>query len=196
LNNGDGTFAAPDNYGVGLNPLGIAVADIDKDGDSDLAVVNLGSDTVSVLMNLTANDVDADGVADLCDNCPNDPNPGQADADGDGFGDVCDICPGFDDNIDTDGDGIPDGCDTCPTNPDPLCCCDLAGDANNDGSVNIADITFLIKRIFAGGTASPCCEEGDANDDGSVNIADVTYLIARIFAGGPAPNCGPAGMGC
>ena len=80
----------------------------------------------------------------------------------------------------------------------PTCvsCCNLAGDANDNGSVNIADITYLIARIFAGGPAPPCCEEGDANGSGGINIADITYLIARIFAGGPAPICGPAGMGC
>ena len=71
-----------------------------------------------------------------------------------------------------------------------------AGDADNNGRVNIGDVTFLIARIFAGGAAPLCCAEGDANADGKVNIADVTYLIARIFAGGPAPVCGPAGMGC
>lgn len=35
-------------------------------------------------------DSDNDGVPDESDNCPNDPNPDQADADGDGKGDVCD----------------------------------------------------------------------------------------------------------
>ena len=75
-------------------------------------------------------------------------------------------------------------------------CCKNPGDANNDGSVNIADVTFLIARIFAGGLAPPCCEQASANGDGSVNIADVTFLIARIFAGGAAPVCGPVGMGC
>ena len=75
-------------------------------------------------------------------------------------------------------------------------CCVVPGDANNDGSMNIADVTFLIARIFAGAAAPPCCEQGDANGSGKVNIADVTYLIARIFAGAAAPICGPAGMGC
>ena len=74
--------------------------------------------------------------------------------------------------------------------------CNVPGDANNSGSVNIADVTFLIARIFAGGAAPPSCEEGDANGSGSVNIADVTFLIARIFAGGAPPICGPAGMAC
>lgn len=77
-----------------------------------------------------------------------------------------------------------------------LGCCVNAGDANGSGSVNIADVTFLIARIFAGGAAPVCCEEGDANGSGSVNIADVTFLIARIFAGGAPPICGPVGMTC
>jgi len=109
----------------------------------------------------------------------------------------------------TDGSGVvydpyfneqsgPSGCLVNVNNPNPdgCGCCDKAGDANNDTKVNIADVTFLIARIFAGGPAPPCCGEGSANGDNKVNIADATFLIARIFAGGPAPSCGPAGMGC
>ncbi|MFQ5607551.1 MAG: S8 family serine peptidase [Candidatus Zixiibacteriota bacterium] len=73
-------------------------------------------------------------------------------------------------------------------------CCDTPGDASNDGSVNISDITFLIARIFAGGVAPVCLDKADANGDNSVNISDVTFLIARIFAGGSAPVCGSTGL--
>ncbi|MFQ5607649.1 MAG: thrombospondin type 3 repeat-containing protein [Candidatus Zixiibacteriota bacterium] len=111
-------------------------------------------------------DTDGDGIVDTLDNCPGAFNPLQEDTDGDGMGDACDDC------------------------------CIMAGDANHSGAVNVADVTFLIARIFAGGAAPDCCQEGSANGDGSVNIADVTYLIARIFAGGSAPVCGPVGMGC
>ena len=74
-------------------------------------------------------------------------------------------------------------------------CCIVAGNANNHASdkVNIADITFLIARIFAGGPAPDCQDEGDANGSDSINIADVTFLIARIFAGGAEPVCGSTG---
>ena len=65
----------------------------------------------------------------------------------------------------------------------------VCGDADGSGGVNIADVTYLIARIFAGGPAPVPLEAGDANGSGGVNIADVTYLIARIFAGGPAPVC-------
>lgn len=75
-------------------------------------------------------------------------------------------------------------------------CCNLPGDATNDNKVNIADVTFLITRIFAEGNVPQCCREGDANGDGSLNIADVTFLIARIFAAGPAPLCGPSNIAC
>ena len=38
-------------------------------------------------------DLDADGVPDVGDNCPTIPNGAQTDGDGDGTGDLCDACP-------------------------------------------------------------------------------------------------------
>ncbi len=75
-----------------------------------------------------------------------------------------------------------------------LGCCDTPGDATNDGSFNIADVTFGIARIFNDGSAPACQDEADANGDNSYNIADVTYGISRIFGSGPAPICGTTGM--
>ncbi len=73
-----------------------------------------GGFTVSDTMQVSLGpDGDRDGVGNGSDNCPADPNPGQADGDGDGVGDVCDNCPA-DANAgqaDTDGDGIGDVCD-------------------------------------------------------------------------------------
>jgi PKD domain/Subtilase family len=70
-------------------------------------------------------------------------------------------------------------------------CCLVAGDANFDFSANIADVTFLVSRIFSAGPAPPCAQSADANADGNVNIADVTFLISWIFGGGAGPICGP-----
>ncbi|WP_340067191.1 thrombospondin type 3 repeat-containing protein [Ascidiimonas aurantiaca] len=54
-------------------------------------------------------DTDNDGEPDFFDNCPDTPNPDQADIDGDGIGDVCD-----DDN---DNDGVSNDNDLCPNTP-------------------------------------------------------------------------------
>lgn len=52
MNNGDGTFASAVNYGVRDSPRSVFAADLDGDGDYDLAVANPGSDNVSILINL------------------------------------------------------------------------------------------------------------------------------------------------
>ena len=70
--------------------------------------------------------------------------------------------------------------------------CDVAGDVNHDGATNIADVTYGIQLIFAGGTAVPCPREGDSNGDGMFNITDISYLIDYNFIpGSPEPVCGP-----
>ncbi len=62
------------------------------------------------------------------------------------------------------------------------------GDADASGTVNIADVTYIITYIFSQGP-EPVFEllMGDADCSDRVNIADVTFLISHIFAGGPAP---------
>ena len=74
-------------------------------------------------------DTDDDGITDDIDNCPDDPNPDQADCDGDSVGNACD---GDDDN-----DGIDDEVDNCQYdyNPDQT-----ALDQDGAGDVCDADI--------------------------------------------------------
>src|SRR6267143_1581467 len=50
LGNGDGTFRAAANYGVGFLPLSVTSGDFNGDGKPDLAVANQGSNNVSVLL--------------------------------------------------------------------------------------------------------------------------------------------------
>jgi hypothetical protein len=58
-------------------------------------------------------DADGDGIPDFQDNCPQVPNPNQADQDGDGVGDACDNCPAVAnaDQADRDRDGVGDVCE-------------------------------------------------------------------------------------
>jgi hypothetical protein len=89
-NKGDGTFAPKIDYTTGLGPWTVFAADVDADGDIDLAVTNMGGDsvtgnTVSILKNngdgtfmphveygtasspksVFAGDLDGDGDVDL-----------------------------------------------------------------------------------------------------------------------------------
>ena len=54
------------------------------------------------------------------------------------------------------------------------------GDANNDGVVNIADVTAVINQINGVQTAAFRRKNADVNDDGNINIADVTGIINII----------------
>ncbi len=94
LNNGNGTFAAPVNYVVGTSTQSLTLADLDRDGDLDIATVNYGWDyglngpvenAANILLNgghgtftrgghygvgaqpvsIAAADLDADGDTDL-----------------------------------------------------------------------------------------------------------------------------------
>ena len=51
------------------------------------------------------------------------------------------------------------------------------GDVNQDGAVNISDVTRLIDNVMRG------IEQGDVNLDGAVNISDVTCIISYIMKG-------------
>jgi hypothetical protein len=62
------------------------------------------------------------------------------------------------------------------------------GDANGDGTIDVADVFYLINALFAGGPQPPSTCVGDANNDGKVDVADVFYLINFLFAGGPPPS--------
>jgi len=64
------------------------------------------------------------------------------------------------------------------------------GDADGEGTVNIADAVYLIAYIFSHGPAPSPLASGDADCSGDINIADVVYLISYIFSYGPEPCAG------
>jgi hypothetical protein len=83
------------------------------------------------------------------------------------------------------------------SNPLQVCIPFRRGDANDDGQVNLADVSFIGSYVYSGGQAPHCLESADGNDDGLMNVADMSY-IANWYASGtpepPAPGpfvCGP-----
>jgi C1A family cysteine protease len=63
------------------------------------------------------------------------------------------------------------------------------GDVNQNGSLNILDITFLIAYLYQDGPAPADTLLGDVNNDGTINIIDVVRLIQYLYQGGDAPQC-------
>ena len=81
----------------------------------------------------------------------------------------------------------------------------LAGDCNQDGTRNIADLSCYVLLQFGGfvligtGATPPCAGDTnsvgnlavlDVNDDASTNVSDIVYLANWLFLGGPAPAQG------
>lgn len=72
----------------------------------------------------------------------------------------------------------------------PITCCDLAGDFDGSGSVDIADLTATVNFMFNGGIAPDCENDADVNISCAVDIADMTARVNYMFKGGPGLVCG------
>ena len=71
----------------------------------------------------------------------------------------------------------------------------IRGDANDDGSVNIADGIWTLAELFLLGVSFDCEAAKDANSDGQFNTADPITILSYRFLQGPEPslpfpNCG------
>jgi len=82
----------------------------------------------------------------------------------------------------------------------PFVCDCVPGDANNSGTFNALDVTYLINYLYKHGNAPipyALCS-GDANCNCVINALDITYLINYLYKHGSAPcdcnqwvtNCG------
>ncbi len=71
------------------------------------------------------------------------------------------------------------------------------GDANENGSVELADAVGIIYTLFTGAGPVDCPDAADADDNGILEITDVTNVLTYLFLEGdppvdPGPNqCGP-----
>ena len=64
--------------------------------------------------------------------------------------------------------------------PDPSLT-ELTGDVNNDGSVNIEDVTSLINYLLSGDSSQIQIANADIDGDGDITISDVTALIGILL---------------
>ena len=60
----------------------------------------------------------------------------------------------------------------------------IPGDVDNNGVVNITDVTELIDYLLQGDSATINAAAADVDCDGYINIADVTTLIDKLLSGG------------
>ncbi len=58
------------------------------------------------------------------------------------------------------------------------------GDCNEDGIVDVGDLTYLINHLFKDGSPPDPMQAGDVNNDGILDIADVVHFINYLFLGG------------
>ena len=67
----------------------------------------------------------------------------------------------------------------------------ICGDCNGDGAVDMGDLPYLVKYVFANGEAPRPLQAGDVNCDSAVDVGDVTYLARYLAGKGPKPcaNC-------
>lgn len=240
-NNGDGTFGMAVNYPAGLDPMSVFAADLDGDGDLDLAVANYGGDSASVLVSVLMNN--GDGTFSAATNYTTEYAPSSviaADLDGDGdfdlavsnwysasvsiltnkgdgtFSDAINYRVGDTPSkviaTDVDGDGDldlvtanlgsrdvsvlrnhGDGVFAAATyysvgaNPNDLAAADLDGDGDPDLAVNNnggSNVSILMNCTVP----CRCPHQGDVDGSGFVDVTDILSVIGIAFVNGADPQ--------
>ncbi len=71
----------------------------------------------------------------------------------------------------------------------------IRGDSNGDGSVDIADVVYLLSFMFSLGADLNCRDAGDSDDNEVLDLSDAIYLLSyQVLQGTPPvtpfPSCG------
>ena len=59
----------------------------------------------------------------------------------------------------------------------------VRGDVNEDGFINISDVTDLISVLLSGNTSTVNVTNADCDNSGNLSISDVTTLISYLLSG-------------
>jgi len=133
-------------------------------------------------------DRDEDGVVNFDDNCPDDPNPDQADADSDGKGDACE--PQCSNGLDDDGDGDVDAADSAclvPTFDDESPPCANGLDDDGDGLADFPDDPGCANVAWP--LEDPACNDGLDNDGDTATDFPADAGCAAAWAISEEPEC-------
>jgi hypothetical protein len=171
----------PVPYGSVPAPTGLLSGTLQSGDTINNAFAHQGGDcggvpcTGRVIVLDPGDDWDEDGLLNDVDNCPGEPNPGQADRDGDGIGNVCDEACG--DGFDNDGDGEADyprdnGCESFQDESErsPNLACDDGADNDDDGLIDYPNDPGCGNPSWA--AENPQCDDQIDNDgDGFCDTA-------------------------
>ncbi len=58
----------------------------------------------------------------------------------------------------------------------------IRGDVNNDGIVNVGDVTSLINAVLNGDYSNINFDAADMTEDGELNVGDVTAIISYVLS--------------
>lgn len=160
------------NTPVRLDFMQIAV---DDNGVPTLGYTTTGSgDTTTASRASAIVDTDADGLADVLDNCAAVANADQADIDGDAIGDACDNCITASNShqCDTNADGYGNACDA---------------DLNNNGVINFVDLGIMKASFFSSPGDADWNADADLTCNDVINFIDLGLLKGRFFEA-PGPS--------
>jgi hypothetical protein len=156
----------------GSSPVNVAAVDMRSADSSQIGAV---FETLFQGVTRTFNDRDSDGLDDAVDNCPDVPNPEQADSDGDGTGDACD-----------------------PLTAEQLLAAlieDLQSDENLPGKSFVAMLRIISASVLAGQTELACLQltafdnEVRAQAGKKLSVNDATALLSKTAAIRAALGC-------
>jgi len=60
----------------------------------------------------------------------------------------------------------------------------IPGDVDTSGSVNVADLTFIVAYLFQGGSSPLVLNTADVDGSCEINVEDLTYMVEYLFLNG------------